>query len=41
MFKGKFIDNLPKIYGLYTGGFALFFIIMIIAEKNGASAKSI
>jgi len=41
MFKGKFIDNLPKIYGLYTGGFALFFIIMMIAEKNGASAKSI
>ena len=41
MFKGKFVDNLPKIYGLYTGGFALFFIIMAIAEKNGASAKSI
>jgi cation/acetate symporter len=40
-FKGKFIDNLPKIYGMYTGGFALFFIIMAIAEKNGASAKSI
>lgn len=41
MFKGKFIDNLPKIYGLYTGGFALFFIIMMIAEKNGASGKLI
>ena len=41
MFKGKFVDNLPKIYGMYTGGFALFFIIMAIAEKNGASAKSI
>ena len=41
MFKGKFIDNLPKIYGMYTGGFLLFFIIMMIAEKNGASAKSI
>jgi len=40
-FKGKFVDNLPKIYGMYTGGFALFFIIMAIAEKNGASAKSI
>ena len=26
---------------MYTGGFALFFIIMAIAEKNGASAKSI
>lgn len=41
MFKGKFVDNLPKIYGLYTGGFALFFIIMMIAEKNGASGKLI
>ena len=41
MFKGKFVDNLPKIYGMYTGGFALFFILMAIAEKNGASAKSI
>jgi len=40
-FKGKFVDNLPKIYGMYTVGFALFFIIMAIAEKNGASAKSI
>jgi cation/acetate symporter len=41
MFKGKFVDNLPKIYGMYTGGFALFFILMAIAEKNGASARSI
>ena len=21
MIKGKFIDNLPKVYGIYTGGF--------------------
>ena len=24
MFKGGFIQNLPKIYGLYTGGFIVF-----------------
>ena len=22
MIKGKFIDNLPKVYGIYTGGLA-------------------
>ncbi|KFX72255.1 MAG: sodium:solute symporter [alpha proteobacterium QL1] len=41
MFKGKFVDNLPKIYGFYTGGFLLFFFAMMIAEKNGVSAKMI
>jgi cation/acetate symporter len=41
MFKGGFINNLPKIYGLYTGGFAIFIILMAIAEQMGMSAKSI
>ena len=41
MFKGGFIQNLPKIYGLYTGGFLVFIILMAIAEQAGASAKSI
>ena len=41
MFKGKFVDNLPKIYGLYTGGFLLFFLAMMVAENNGVSAKMI
>ena len=39
--KGKFTDNLPKIYGLYTGGFAIFIILMAIAEQAGMSAKTI
>jgi len=39
--KGKFIDNLPKIYGLYTGGFAAFIILMAIAEQAGMTAKTI
>ena len=33
MIKGKFIDNLPKIYGIYTGGFIVFIILMAIAEQ--------
>ena len=41
MFKGKFIDNLPKIYGVYTGGFLVFCLLMAILEANGTSAKTI
>ena len=41
MFKGGFIQNLPKIYGLYTGGFIVFILIMAIAEQMGMSAKAI
>ena len=41
MFKGGFIQNLPKIYGLYTGGFAVFILLMAIAEQMGVSAKNI
>ncbi len=41
MIKGKFIDNLPKVYGIYTGGFLVFIIIMAIAEQMGMTAKMI
>jgi cation/acetate symporter len=41
MIKGKFIDNLPKVYGIYTGGFLVFIILMAIAEKAGMSSKAI
>jgi cation/acetate symporter len=41
MIKGKFIDNLPKIYGIYTGGFLAFIILMAIAEQMGMDAKTI
>ena len=33
MIKGNFIDNLPKVYGIYTGGFLGFIIIMSICEQ--------
>jgi cation/acetate symporter len=43
MFKleGSFIDNLPKIYAMYTGGFILFIIAMSIGEKMGMTEDSI
>ena len=34
MFKGKFIDNLPKIYGTYTGGFLILSHFKIIEFKT-------
>jgi cation/acetate symporter len=33
--KGNFIDNLPKIYGIYTGGFVLFILLMAVMEQVG------
>lgn len=39
--KGSFIDNLPKIYGLYTGGFLLFVLFMAVLEQNGVQADTI
>ena len=41
MFKGNFIDNLGKIYGLYTGGFLLFFALMAVFEQMGMGADMI
>ncbi|MEM6624245.1 MAG: sodium:solute symporter family protein [Pseudomonadota bacterium] len=39
--KGDFIDNLPKIYGLYTGGFLVFIALMAVLEYFGVSAETI
>ncbi|HMA13677.1 MAG TPA: cation acetate symporter, partial [Kiloniellaceae bacterium] len=39
--QGKFTDNLGKIYGLYTGGFIGFIILMAILEQVGLSARAI
>ena len=42
MFKGSFVKNLPKIYGIYTGGFLVFIILMAILEQAKiADAKAI
>jgi cation/acetate symporter len=33
--KGGFVENLGKIYGIYTGGFVAFVILMAILEQLG------
>lgn len=38
---GNFIDNLGRIYGMYTGGFVVFIILMAILEQMGVSAATI
>ena len=39
--RGSFIDNLPKIYGLYTGGFVVFIGLMAVLEQMGVTADTI
>jgi cation/acetate symporter len=40
--EGKsFIENLPKIYGVYTGGFLAFFFLMAWFERMGLGADTI
>ena len=39
--EGKFTDNLGRIYGMYTGGFVAFIILMAIFESMGMSANTI
>ncbi len=38
---GTFIENLPKIYGMYTGGFLVFVLLMAILEQMGVGADTI
>jgi cation/acetate symporter len=39
--KGGFIENLPKIYGIYTGGFLIFIGLMAVLEQMGVTADVI
>jgi cation/acetate symporter len=39
--KGDFIDNLGKIYGIYTGSFAAFVIVLAILEQLGVPNRVI
>jgi len=39
--EGDFINNLPKIYGFYTGGFVIFIGLMAILEQMGVGANTI
>ena len=37
----QFIQDLPKIYGTYTGGFLVFILLMGVLEKMGVSGRNI
>ncbi|MDB4022321.1 cation acetate symporter [Litorivicinus sp.] len=39
--KGNFLDNLGRVYGMYTGGFIAFIILMAILEQMGLGADTI
>ena len=39
--RGSFIENLPRIYGLYTGGFILFILLMAVLDQMGVSSDTI
>lgn len=41
MIKGDFIDNLPKVYGIYTLGFLAFVVLMAVLEQAGVGADTI
>jgi cation/acetate symporter len=41
MIKGSFIENLGRVYGMYTGGFLVFVILMAILEQMGVGADTI
>ncbi len=39
--QGSFINNLGRIYGLYTGGFLAFIVLMAALEQIGVSADTL
>ncbi|EKF18405.1 sodium:solute symporter family protein [Nitratireductor pacificus] len=41
LIQGRFIDNIGRVYGIYTGGFVAFIILMAILEQLGVSANTI
>lgn len=36
---GSFIQNLGKVYALYTGAFLIFVILMAILERLGSARR--
>lgn len=39
--QGSFVQNLGRLYGIYTGGFILFILLMALLEQMGVSAATI
>ncbi len=41
LMQGRFIDNIGRVYTIYTGGFLAFIILMAILEQLGVGADTI
>ncbi|WP_048649392.1 sodium:solute symporter family protein [Nitratireductor soli] len=41
LIKGNFLDNIGRVYGIYTGGFLAFIVLMAILEQLGVAADTI
>ncbi|MCT7375134.1 sodium:solute symporter family protein [Chelativorans salis] len=41
LIQGRFLDNIGRVYGIYTGGFIAFIILMAILEQLGVGANTI
>ena len=41
MDRDDFLQNLPRVYGIYTGGFVLFILAMAVLEYLGVTADTI
>ncbi|MDV6226886.1 sodium:solute symporter family protein [Nitratireductor aquimarinus] len=41
LLQGRFIDNIGRVYTLYTGGFLAFILLMAILEQFGVGADTI
>ncbi|UUP19418.1 sodium:solute symporter family protein [Nitratireductor thuwali] len=41
LMQGKFLDNIGRVYSIYTGGFLGFIILMAILEQLGVGADTI
>lgn len=39
--KASFVESLPKVYGIYTGGFLIFIGLMALLEQAGVQADTI
>ncbi|EIM73315.1 SSF family Na(+)/solute symporter [Nitratireductor aquibiodomus RA22] len=41
LIQGRFIDNIGRVYALYTGGFLAFILLMAVLEQLGVGADTI
>ncbi|WP_295809107.1 sodium:solute symporter family protein [uncultured Nitratireductor sp.] len=41
LIQGRFIDNIGRVYAIYTGGFLAFILLMAILEQLGVGADTI